>query len=84
VPQRGPAVPSERPLGEPSPARLALDAPRRDETLARHDDAMRRGEPGYTDPVTELFVFTARYLAERGACCASNCRHCPYTTSDVP
>ena len=25
-----------------------------------------------------LFVFTAQYLRERGYCCTSGCRHCPY------
>ncbi len=25
-----------------------------------------------------LFVFTARYLLNRGYCCESGCRHCPY------
>jgi hypothetical protein len=25
-----------------------------------------------------LFVFTAEYLRERGYCCTSGCRHCPY------
>lgn len=25
-----------------------------------------------------LFVFTAQYLLERGYCCTSGCRHCPY------
>jgi hypothetical protein len=25
-----------------------------------------------------LFVFTAAYLRERGYCCTSGCRHCPY------
>jgi len=26
----------------------------------------------------DLFVFTAAYLRERGYCCTSGCRHCPY------
>lgn len=26
-----------------------------------------------------LLVFTARFLLERGYCCDSGCRHCPYT-----
>jgi len=39
---------------------------------------MRQGEDGYTDPETGLFVFTAAYLAARGTCCESDCRHCPY------
>ena len=25
-----------------------------------------------------LFVFTAKYLLNRGYCCNSGCRHCPY------
>lgn len=25
-----------------------------------------------------LFVFTEKYLRERGYCCQSGCRHCPY------
>jgi len=25
-----------------------------------------------------MFVFTAEYLRERGYCCTSGCRHCPY------
>ncbi len=34
-------------------------------------------------------VFTAKYLKERGYCCESGCRHCPYgfrkdQRADVP
>jgi hypothetical protein len=25
-----------------------------------------------------LFVFTEQYLRDRGYCCTSGCRHCPY------
>lgn len=25
-----------------------------------------------------LFVFTAKYLSDRGFCCGSGCKHCPY------
>jgi hypothetical protein len=39
---------------------------------------MVRGDPGYADPETSLFVLTAAYLRERGSCCESGCRHCPY------
>jgi Family of unknown function (DUF5522) len=67
-----------RPLTEPHPSRLPLDTPARDEILRRHAAAVDAGEPGYLDPVTGLFVFTAAYLADRGACCSSGCRHCPY------
>jgi len=33
------------------------------------------------------WVFTAHYLAQRGHCCESGCRHCPYgfkTTAVTP
>jgi len=30
-----------------------------------------------------LYVFTAYYLQQRGYCCKSGCRHCPYG-GDVP
>jgi hypothetical protein len=39
---------------------------------------MRRGDPGYLDPESGLFVLTAAYLLERSHCCQSGCRHCPY------
>jgi hypothetical protein len=29
-----------------------------------------------------LLVFTAKYLRERGYCCGSRCRHCPYTPEE--
>jgi len=32
----------------------------------------------YHDPVTGNTVFTAQFLADRGYCCESGCRHCPY------
>ena len=50
----------------------------RDEVLARHRAAVAAGEPGYVDPTTALFVFTAAYHRARGECCGSGCRHCPY------
>jgi hypothetical protein len=69
---------SSRPLDEPDPDRLTVDHPARALILERHRAAMSAGEPGYLDPETELFVFTAAYHAERGICCDSGCRHCPY------
>ncbi len=53
-------------------------APLPAEVLAAHDEAVRAGADGYTDPGTGYFVFTAAYLAARGTCCGSGCRHCPY------
>jgi hypothetical protein len=67
-----------RSLDEPHPSRLPPDDPQRGAILAAHRRAIDAGEPGYADPATGLFVFTAAYLAERGTCCDSGCRHCPY------
>lgn len=47
-------------------------------TMTDHDRAVSAGEPGYLDPRTGLFVFTAAALAERGSCCGTGCRHCPW------
>jgi hypothetical protein len=43
-----------------------------------HDAAVAAEEPGYLDPRTGYFVFTAASLAANGSCCESGCRHCPY------
>jgi hypothetical protein len=45
---------------------------------AAHEVAMSSGSSTYRDPVSRLSVFTAGFLAERGYCCQSGCRHCPY------
>jgi len=39
---------------------------------------MAAGQPAYRDPATGLTVFTAQALWDRGYCCDSGCRHCPY------
>jgi Family of unknown function (DUF5522) len=67
-----------RPLHEPHPSRLAPDHPHRDRLLVAHAAALAADEPGYADPETGLIVLTARFLARRGTCCGSGCRHCPY------
>jgi hypothetical protein len=43
-----------------------------------HEAAVARGERLYRDPASGLWVMTELALAERGACCGSGCRHCPY------
>jgi hypothetical protein len=43
-----------------------------------HHRALLAGEAGYFDPISSLFVLTARALSDRGACCGQGCRHCPY------
>ncbi|HKY30941.1 MAG TPA: DUF5522 domain-containing protein [Candidatus Polarisedimenticolia bacterium] len=63
---------------EPHPARLPPGIPHRAEILRRHAEALRAGSPTYADPATGLSVFTARALWDRGWCCDTGCRHCPY------
>jgi hypothetical protein len=46
--------------------------------LAAHAAAVAAGAPRYCDPITGYGVFTAAALAERGTCCDTGCRHCPY------
>ena len=43
-----------------------------------HDAAVARGDDGYVDPDSGLYVMTASYHSARGYCCGSGCRHCPY------
>ena len=62
----------------PHSSRLPASTPGYDEIIAAHENAIVNGEPGYADPMTGLFVMTVAYLWERGECCDSGCRHCPY------
>ena len=52
------------------------------EVLQAHEAAIERGENGYRDPETGLFVMTAAYLKSRGKCCGTGCRHCPYPADE--
>jgi hypothetical protein len=76
------SLPPDRRL--PHPARLSTDAPRREEILRRHEEAMALGRAMYADPATGLMVMTAQALWDRGACCDSGCRHCPYLERPAP
>jgi cob(I)alamin adenosyltransferase len=49
-----------------------------------HKAAMDKEETGYLDPETGLWVFTALQHLNRGYCCGSGCRHCPYEHMNVP
>lgn len=62
----------------PHPSRLPPDHARYDEIDRRHRQAVEQGSPGYADPDTGLFVITAAVHLDRGQCCGSGCRHCPY------
>ncbi len=63
---------------QPHPSRLHPDHPQREEILGLHAGAVDAGLPVYSDPRSGLSVFTASFLARRGYCCSSGCRHCPY------
>jgi hypothetical protein len=53
-----------------------LTALSRGETVTTRDEDLREGRDFYVE--AGAVVFTARYLAQRGFCCGSGCRHCPY------
>ncbi|CAN5749583.1 hypothetical protein BH23ACT2_BH23ACT2_00160 [soil metagenome] len=67
----------------PHPDRLDPRHPHRREILTRHERAIAAGLSTYLDPATGYSVMTARYLAERGYCCGSGCRHCPWEGGDT-
>ncbi|MDP4649222.1 MAG: DUF5522 domain-containing protein [Ilumatobacteraceae bacterium] len=46
--------------------------------MTLHREAITRRRPTYRDPLSGYSVFTAKFLADRGYCCASGCRHCPF------
>ena len=50
--------------------------------MTAHESAVAAGEETYTDPATGYIVMTREYLLERGTCCESGCRHCPYLDNE--
>jgi hypothetical protein len=72
--------PAGRAPDEPHPDRLAPDHPHRRAILDAHRRALDAGADSYVDPATGYTVLTAAFLLERGTCCDSGCRHCPYLT----
>ncbi|MEM6730041.1 MAG: DUF5522 domain-containing protein [Myxococcota bacterium] len=45
---------------------------------ALHQAAIESGQATYTDPKTGYMVLTALAHQQRGYCCGSRCRHCPF------
>jgi hypothetical protein len=62
----------------PAPARFSPDHPRYTEVIEAHERSIVLDTYGYRDPSTGLLVFSAKYLWDRGFCCDTGCRHCPY------
>jgi len=48
-----------------------------------HQSACSQGDHTYIDPISKLPVFTKISHLERGSCCNSGCRHCPYPTPSL-
>ena len=69
-------IPEE--LLQPHPRRLPPDDPYYEEVMALHGEAIQEGKSLYRDPESDLYVMTAVHLWERGYCCYSGCRHCPW------
>jgi hypothetical protein len=68
------------PPGRRAPLTERLDPSRADHAtiVAAHERALAAGRDGYVDPSTGYLVFTAQALWDRGRCCHTGCRHCPY------
>ncbi len=62
----------------PKPKRLSKEDPFYQAIITIHEKAFENKEMTYIDPKTGLTVFTAYYHLQRGFCCGSGCRHCPY------
>jgi Family of unknown function (DUF5522) len=62
----------------PHPRRFASSRRDHAAAMAAHAAAVAEGRATYRDPATGWQVFTAAYLADRGTCCDTGCRHCPY------
>ncbi len=55
----------------------------RDDINRLHAEACRNNLATYVDPATKYDVFTAIQHRNRGYCCGSYCRHCPYNYVNV-
>ena len=62
----------------PHPSRLSPTRADYDTIMRAHDIAVAANESTYRDPATGLLVLTVRTHIERGTCCESGCRHCPF------
>ncbi|MFM6927869.1 MAG: DUF5522 domain-containing protein [Bdellovibrio sp.] len=53
------------------------------ETIEKlHHEACEKGDMTYLDPVTGYVVLTRLSHLQRGSCCQSGCRHCPWKKID--
>jgi len=78
--QRGPLPPINAVVDEPNEKERGLPP----HVAEAHAIAVKGGNETYTDPDTGLTVFTRQAHLNRGRCCGSHCRHCPYAHANVP
>ncbi|XP_064372478.1 LOW QUALITY PROTEIN: uncharacterized protein C1orf53 homolog [Dromaius novaehollandiae] len=84
-----PAVAAPRPAtagagpGCPPAAAAAPLTPLEWRIAELHREAVAAGQQSYVDPVTGYLVFTKVAHLQRGKCCGSACRHCPYEQVNV-
>jgi hypothetical protein len=65
-------------LEVPHPSRFPRKTKGYEAAMTAHAAAVAACQGGYFDPRSGLFVLTAAFLAARGTCCDTGCRHCPY------
>lgn len=65
-------------LMTPAPSRLDPDDPDYLTVIRAHRRAVEAGDSLYADPITGLWAMTAQGLWDRGTCCETGCRHCPW------
>ncbi|MBY0403155.1 MAG: hypothetical protein K2X66_04595 [Cyanobacteria bacterium] len=70
----GSSPPEAKSEHSPSPKQKVFD----DKIQKAHQSAMDADEPSYRDPSSGYSVMTEKFLKQRGSCCQSGCRHCPY------
>jgi hypothetical protein len=51
--------------------------------VAVHARAVAAGRHTYRDPVSGFVVMTELAHLDRGTCCGSGCRHCPFAYANV-
>ena len=75
------ALPASTPTANDATAAADLELADIEEA---HRCAVMQGRKSYIDPFTGYSVFTQLAALERGKCCGSGCRHCPYEHERVP
>ncbi|XP_008828473.1 uncharacterized protein C1orf53 homolog [Nannospalax galili] len=79
---RGGSTPRSQSRPEGLPGSEALTAAEQ-HIVELHATACAAGQLNYVDPATGYVVLTRLAHLQRGACCGSACRHCPYGQVNV-